>query len=130
MTTKISLDNFSGAAKPEIHFIPCDTDTSGVANVEKYFKTYEKDESQHGVVTNALRGYPLVGNTFKIPKTHSGVILTTSKSDSSTMKVSGKFTEFTYWNYDTNPSKNDALKQAMDWMEISKVLHEDDEDCV
>lgn len=38
--------------------------------------------------------------------------------------VQSAFKEFTYWNYDRDPSKNDALTQAVDWINIAKVLHE------
>ena len=33
------------------------------------------------------------------------------------------FDSFTYWNYDKNPSRNDAFTQALQWLEISSVLH-------
>lgn len=74
---------------------------------------------------NSLRGYPLIGGAFALPDTHRGFVITPAKSDSATMKISGKFEDFTFWNYDLNPSKNDSLRQAMDWMDISKALHGD-----
>lgn len=40
------------------------------------------------------------------------------------MTFAGAFKEFTYWNYDKIPSKNDAFEKALDWMELSDVLHE------
>uniref|UniRef100_A0A1B0CN67 Putative ribonuclease h2 non-catalytic subunit n=1 Tax=Lutzomyia longipalpis TaxID=7200 RepID=A0A1B0CN67_LUTLO len=127
MTTKIATEGCSSAPSVTMHFIPAETNTSGATKVEKYFENFIK--KQNGVVlTNSLRGYPLVGNEFALPDTHRGLVLTSSKSDSSTMKVSGQFEAFTYWNYDMNPSKNDALTQAMDWLDISEALHGEQED--
>ena len=39
-------------------------------------------------------------------------------------KFSNAFKEFTYWNYDKNPSDNDPLAKAMDWLELSSMVHE------
>lgn len=32
------------------------------------------------------------------------------------------FSEFTYWNYDKMPSKNDALAAALDWIDIAEAV--------
>lgn len=34
----------------------------------------------------------------------------------------GIFSQFTYWNYDRIPSKNDTLAAALDWVDIAKVV--------
>lgn len=34
----------------------------------------------------------------------------------------GTFSQFTYWNYDRIPSKNDTLVAALDWVDIAKVV--------
>uniref|UniRef100_A0A1B0D716 Uncharacterized protein n=1 Tax=Phlebotomus papatasi TaxID=29031 RepID=A0A1B0D716_PHLPP len=128
MPTKISTEGLQSAPTAKIHFIPAETDSSGAANVEKYFENFVKTD-QNGVSTNSLRGYPLVGNDFSVPESHQGVVLTSAKGDSSAMKITGKFDKFSYWNYDTIPSKNDALRQAMDWIDISRALHGEEEDC-
>ena len=35
---------------------------------------------------------------------------------------------FTYWNYDSIPSKSDNMKQAVQWLKIAKALHDEDDD--
>lgn len=32
------------------------------------------------------------------------------------------FSQFTYWNYDKVPSKNDALVAALDWIDIAEAV--------
>jgi len=34
----------------------------------------------------------------------------------------GIFSQFTYWNYDRIPSKNDTFMAALDWIDIAKVV--------
>jgi len=34
----------------------------------------------------------------------------------------GTFSQFTYWNYDKIPSKNDTLAAALDWIDIAEVV--------
>lgn len=38
------------------------------------------------------------------------------------LKFGGKFDKFTYWNYDKNPSENDAYKQALHWLKVSEAV--------
>lgn len=38
------------------------------------------------------------------------------------LKFGGKFNKITYWNYDKNPSENDAYKKAMHWMKVSEAV--------
>lgn len=32
------------------------------------------------------------------------------------------FSQFTYWNYDKIPSKNDSLVAALDWIDIAEAV--------
>lgn len=78
---------------------------------------------------NALRGFPLRGKRFTLPAAYSGVIFQETKKPLSAdeernLSFAGAFKEFTYWNYDKIPSKNDAFEKALDWMELSDALHE------
>lgn len=34
----------------------------------------------------------------------------------------GTFSQFTYWNYDRIPSKNDPLAAALDWVDLAKAV--------
>jgi ribonuclease H2 subunit C len=38
------------------------------------------------------------------------------------LKFSGHFDEFTYWNYDKVPSKNDSYQKMIQWQEISEAV--------
>lgn len=50
----------------------------------------------------------------------------TKKVDTETKErnlyCTGTFSQFTYWNYDRIPSKNDALAAALDWVDIAKAV--------
>lgn len=79
------------------------------------------------VLRNSLRGFPLNGCQFKVPESYQGVIFQENhrpldENDDRTFKVSGTFNEFTYWNYDKNPSENDKLKQALQWNEFANAV--------
>ena len=39
-----------------------------------------------------------------------------------TMRITHTFEEFTYWNLDLRPSVNDKIVQAMDWVNLAKVV--------
>ena len=77
--------------------------------------------------TNALRGHPLKGVETKLPHNLQGIVLREDEKlqvDGATreLKFSGKFDEFTYWNYDKNPSDNDAYRKAMQWIKIADAV--------
>lgn len=76
---------------------------------------------------NALRGFPLKGAEIKLPQTIQGVILREEEKlqidgAERDLKFGGKFSEFTYWNYDKNPSENDAYRKALHWIKISEAV--------
>ena len=39
-----------------------------------------------------------------------------------TMRVTHTFEDFTYWNLDLRPSVNDKIVQAMNWVDLAKVV--------
>lgn len=76
---------------------------------------------------NSLRGYPLDGCKMKLPENYEGVVYQETKrplveSTKRFFKTKGIFSEFTYWNYDKEPSNNDALKQALVWNDFANVV--------
>ncbi|KXJ82252.1 hypothetical protein RP20_CCG014823 [Aedes albopictus] len=112
----------------KLHYIPATIRGDGPAKVEQYFESYT-EELEDKTLVNALRGFPLRGKRFTLPPAYSGVMFQETKKPLSadeerTMTFAGAFKEFTYWNYDKIPSKNDAFEKALDWMELSDVLHE------
>ncbi|XP_058053501.1 ribonuclease H2 subunit C [Anopheles bellator] len=116
----------------ELHYLPATIDGDGPANVEKFFTPYTT-ECQDGTVQNALRGYPLQGKAMALPAGHTGVILQETKKPLSddedrNLTFAGAFRDFTYWNYDRNPSRNDPLAKALNWLQLSEVLHSEQEE--
>lgn len=79
------------------------------------------------VFKNSLRGFPLNGCDFQVPKSHRGIVFQEDQrpldeNAARTFKVSGIFDEFRYWNYDKQPSENDKLKQALVWNGLAKCV--------
>lgn len=64
---------------------------------------------------------------MKLPENLQGVIVREneklSENSERVLKFIGKFDKFMYWNYDKNPSENDAYKKAMHWQKIADDLH-------
>ena len=46
--------------------------------------------------------------------------------DERTMRAVKKTSGFTYWNYDRNPTDEDPMAKAMQWVELAKIFHDDD----
>ncbi|XP_058833719.1 uncharacterized protein LOC131691392 [Topomyia yanbarensis] len=113
--------------KPKLHYIPATIRGDGPAKVNQYFDTYtEKLEDKTFV--NGLRGFPLRGKQMELPTGYCGVIFQETQKPLSTEEnrnftFAGAFKQFTYWNYDKIPSKNDPLVKALSWMELAQVLH-------
>lgn len=79
------------------------------------------------VLKGTLRGYPLSGCVMDVPKGYTGIVLketrpTLNSEESRTMRVISQFKQFTYWNWDRDPSRGDKYQQAMDWAEIADVV--------
>lgn len=75
----------------------------------------------------SFRGHLLNGKEMTVPEGYKGVTLSEHKKpDSETedrsLHVTGAFSQFTYWNFDKIPSDSDALKRALDWIDIAKVV--------
>ncbi|XP_073847815.1 uncharacterized protein [Musca autumnalis] len=110
-----------------MHFLPAKIKGDGEANVERYFTAYNRKEN--GVLTNALRGYPLQGEMKKVPKNFKAIVLQETRKPldeeaERILRVKGTFEEFTYWNYDKIPSASDGYSQALQIVDIADVLSE------
>lgn len=97
----------------------------------KHSKSIGDDNIEDPILVASFRGRPLQGRLVKIPDGYRGHML--SKQDKSHannnkanngLKVKKHFDEFTYWNWDQLPSKNDAVVKAMGWLRISKSIHD------
>lgn len=74
-----------------------------------------------------LRGRPLKGNKMKTPKGYTGLVLretqlSVGEEGGQVMKGLALFDQFTYWNWDRQPSRSDKYQQALDWLEVSSVV--------
>ncbi|CAH0698186.1 unnamed protein product [Spodoptera exigua] len=110
------------------HYIPCKIDSDGPANVEKYFVPYIVDKD--GELTASFRGHSLDGKKMTLPEGYRAVTVTETKrplAEDAERKflVTGGFKEFTYWNWDQKPTKNDRMERAFDWIDISDAIHGD-----
>lgn len=77
--------------------------------------------------TCSFRGYPLQGKKVTVPDGYNGMTFMENKkseieSRNRNLYCTGTFSQFTYWNYDSVPSKNDALAAALDWIDIAEAV--------
>lgn len=146
INVEISQKDLKDDNKVKVQYLPASIDGNGVMKVDEYFNNYTVEDS-HGknvnypinyynyhsyliyilVLKNSLRGYPLQGCKKSIPSGLKGIVLTESKkltteNTDRDLQLSGHFDEFTYWNYDKIPSKNDPYEKAHQWMEISDTV--------
>lgn len=75
----------------------------------------------------SFRGYPLQGKKVIVPAGYKGMTFMENKKPDPENKIrnlycTGTFSQFTYWNYDKIPSKNDALVAALDWIDIAEAV--------
>lgn len=76
---------------------------------------------------SSFRGYPLNGTIVKVPEGYKGITFyEENKPEDPKIKrdlvSTGGFTNFTYWNYDKLPSKNDAIISALNWIDIAEAV--------
>lgn len=119
-------ENFARKKESDLHLMPCKIHGDETAKVSSYFKPYiRKTDGEH--YECSFRGYPLQGRKITIPSGYKGLTFAENKKDNESKKqnlyCTGNFSQFTYWNYDRIPSKNDAVAAALDWIDISEALH-------
>uniref|UniRef100_A0A336LYF9 CSON008015 protein n=1 Tax=Culicoides sonorensis TaxID=179676 RepID=A0A336LYF9_CULSO len=121
----------SDVKEPRIHYIPAKIDGDGKADVSNYFDNYTEKLTSSGsteIFSNAFRGFPLKGCDFKLPEGKIGVIFRESQelipdNVDRELKFAGTFKNFTYWNYDVNPSDNDALRKTVNALSVMEAVH-------
>ena len=140
-----SLQENNEGKTHELQFIPADIRHNGPAEIQTYFGNFIVDKSQHstdkdqtGHLEATLRGRPLDGEVLKMPEGFKAVVFQAggevslggdSTEKTETMRAIKKLDEFTYWNYDKKPSGEDKFRQALQFVDLAKVMHEDsDED--
>ncbi|XP_078041934.1 ribonuclease H2 subunit C [Augochlora pura] len=110
-----------------LHLMPCKIDGNEPANVSTCFEPHiRKIDDEH--YNSTFRGHPLQGKKVTVPSGYKGITFREHKKPEMknverNLYSTGTFSHFTYWNYDTLPSKNDALAAAIDWIDIAEALH-------
>lgn len=109
----------------KLHYLPAKIQGDGPAAIDKYFTPYTFKE--HGVLNNALRGFPLQGEELEVPKGYKGLVLQETRRPldeeaDRTLRIKGHFKDFTYWNYDKIPSLSDGYKQALQILDLAEVV--------
>ncbi|XP_043641559.1 uncharacterized protein LOC122612181 [Drosophila teissieri] len=129
----ITLDfngkNIAKSKELDLHFLPAKIDGDGEANVDDYFNNYTREATEFGsgILTNALRGYPLMGEKLKVHEGYRGLVLQETEKPISNcsdrqLRLTGVFKDFTYWNYDKVPSNGDPYRQALFLTDVAKAL--------
>ncbi|GFG39566.1 hypothetical protein Cfor_00996 [Coptotermes formosanus] len=129
----VKLEGKTELMNNSIHYMPCQIHTDGQASVSKYFKPSIKSQDGNDVLYSSFRGYPLMGKVISLPKGYKGIVAQETvkpmtEGAERNIHVMHTFTSFTYWNWDKPPSLNDALLSALDWIDISEVLHSESGD--
>lgn len=145
---QITREAVDSSEEIKVHFIPASIDGNGAIKIDEYFNSYMESDANGrkslnidkmiiisisnmtGIIvveTNTLRGFPLKGTAVKLPNNFQGIVLREEEklqieSSERDLKFGGKFSEFTYWNYDKNPSENDAYRKALHWMKVAEAV--------
>eukprot|EP00794_Sanderia_malayensis_P009219 gene9217-10193_t len=116
----------------KLHLMPCEVKHSGEANVDEYFETCIREDNsklvaEADVKQVSFRGRPLKGQKICLPSNYKGVIMKEERKpvtdgQERTLVPQMLFTNFNYWNLDTNPSSNDPILKALQWTQISKAV--------
>lgn len=83
----------------------------------------EQNSSDDPILAASFRGRPLHGRRVKFPIGFQGHVV--GKDPRSTTVPTKQFREFTYWNWDSLPDKDDEVIKALQWIKISKAIHDD-----
>ncbi|KAK6632167.1 hypothetical protein RUM44_007197 [Polyplax serrata] len=130
MTVHLNLSNLNPLKDEErakIHYMPCLIRGHGEAKVSSYFEPIIT-KGKHEVLKASFRGFPLLGREQRVPQGYCGVILEKTNnemSDTCDRNLYGThlFDKFTYWNWDSEPSDNDRVVTAMDWLDVAEALY-------
>lgn len=103
--------------------LPCRLD-SDVEVDSNFFQPSIFPENGH--LCASLRGRPLQGKQLDVPNGFIGCLVRAKNEgheDQEVLTVSKKFSNLTYWNLDSEPSKDDKIVQAMNWTNIAHSIH-------
>ncbi|KAH8369528.1 hypothetical protein KR093_000031 [Drosophila rubida] len=129
ITLDFDVQQLDNKRPMHLHYLPAKIVGDGeCTDVDKHFNNYTRQapEFGNGVLTNALRGYPLLGQQESVPKGYKGLVLqeTDPNQAERQLRLTGTFQNFTYWNYDKVPSKSDGYQQALVMLDVAEALAE------
>ncbi|XP_071725166.1 uncharacterized protein C12B10.15c-like [Rutidosis leptorrhynchoides] len=122
----------------EVHQLPCCIKYDGDACVSHYFKPKPTGVEMDGLKLEeaSFRGRKLQGTTIPIPQGYSGLVLgkkslgngmrkacDSSEGKGCNWEVKATFEKMTYWNHDSQPSRNDAFLRSFHCLSVAKALH-------
>ena len=149
VVANLCLDSLPSETKNhELQFIPAEIRHNGPAEIKTYFGNFivakREDSSPEGLegdkstkLEATLRGRPLDGEIIKMPEGFKAVVFQAggetalggdSAEKTETMRAIKKLDRFTYWNYDKRPSKEDKFRQALQFVDLAKVMHEESDE--
>lgn len=106
-----------------VHRLPCKIHYDGNAAVEEMF-TFEPLEQQSGErkqYVSTFRGRKLIAEETKVPEGVQGVVVG-KKGD--VFQVESRFDSAYCWNHDLIPSEKDEMPGWVQWINLSRSLHE------
>ncbi|XP_067006958.1 ribonuclease H2 subunit C isoform X1 [Anabrus simplex] len=85
-------------------------------------------KEHNSFVKASFRGYPLHGQIITLPHNYQGIVLKEMKKPLTedaerNFHTTHIFRSLTYWNWDLQPSRNDAFISALDWIDVAEALH-------
>ncbi|KAH8300312.1 hypothetical protein KR044_012726 [Drosophila immigrans] len=127
ITLDFDVQQLGNKRPMQLHYLPAKISGDGeCTDVDKHFNNYTRESPDlgNGVLTNALRGYPLLGRRESVPKGYKGLVLqeTDPNQADRQLRLTGTFEDFTYWNYDKVPSKGDGYQQALVMLEVAGAV--------
>ncbi|KAI9552260.1 hypothetical protein GHT06_022622 [Daphnia sinensis] len=137
LNIKVNLPDQSCNADCVLHSMPCKINHDGAANITGFFSPYVENKdtdfinNADAVLEASFRGYPLQGKKITIPNDFKGIVIGEMKKPLTDMEprnlyIKKNFGEITYWNWDCFPNKNDSINQSVEWLPLSKLIHNTD----
>lgn len=83
----------------------------------------EENSTANPILAASFRGRPLHGRKVAFPDGNQAHVV--GKDPRSTSVPTKQFREFTYWNWDALPTSDDEVMKALQWLTISKAIHDD-----
>jgi hypothetical protein len=108
----------------KVHYLPCQFDYDGPAEVRSFFKVRQGKEEN--CLSSALRGHELIGEVMTVSQEGlpvRGFCVSKCDEDGQTkLRVMSEFDKMTVWQHDAKPDIP-HMRDCINWFEISSALH-------